>query len=198
MIASSGVSALSGSLEFHRTGTHDTGSGTNIGDVFNSLNGLGSDDRLRYDTPTFAGAKLSTSWIDGDEIDVALRYGRELDGTEVALSLGYWDAGPTSQKEGYGGSLSFKLPFGTSLSGSYGEEDLEATGRDNPQFWHAKLGHDFDVTPLGTSAVSLDYIETDDQNTNGRAPATMRRRARASSPAKTANSSSASIRPHPS
>jgi hypothetical protein len=169
VIASSGVSALGGSLEFHRTGTRGTGSGTTIGDVFDSLNGLGADDRLRYDSPTFAGAKLSTSWVDGDEIDLALYYGRAFDGTEVALSLGYWDAGPTSQKEGYGGSLSVKLPFGTSLAGAYTQEDLEAAGRDNPDFWYAKLGHDFSLTALGTTAVSLDYMETEDQNANGNA-----------------------------
>ncbi|MBR46876.1 MAG: hypothetical protein CMM31_10450, partial [Rhodospirillaceae bacterium] len=38
---------------------------------------------------------------------------------------------------------------------------------DTPTFADAKLGHDFDVTPLGTTAVSLDYMETDDQSANG-------------------------------
>jgi len=128
---------------------------------------LDRDDLIRYDTPTFAGAKLSTSWVDGDEFDVALRYGREFDGTEVALVLGYWDAVPTNQKEGYGGSLSFALPFGTSLTGAYAEVDLEAAGRQNEQYWYAKLGHVLDLTSLGATALSFDYMATEDQDANG-------------------------------
>jgi outer membrane murein-binding lipoprotein Lpp len=167
VIASSSSSAIGGGLQFHRSGTRGTGSGTTVGQVFNGLSGLGKDDRIRYDSPSFAGAKLSTSWVDGDEYDVALRYGREFDDTEVALSLAYWDASPTSQKDGFGGSLSFKLPSGTSLTGAYGEEDLEAVGRKDQNFWYAKLGQDFALTPLGATAVSLDYMASDDQNANG-------------------------------
>ncbi|MFP6688493.1 MAG: hypothetical protein VCD31_04110, partial [Alphaproteobacteria bacterium] len=167
VIASADSKALGGSLEFHRSGTRGTGSGTTIGDTFNNLDGLDRDDLIRYDTPTFAGAKLSTSWVDGDEFDVALRYGREFDGTEVALVLGYWDAGPTNQKEGYGGSLSFAFPFGTSLTGAYAEEDLEAAGRQNEQYWYAKLGHVLDLTSLGATALSFDYMATEDQDANG-------------------------------
>ena len=65
---------------------------------------LSRDDRLRYDTPSFAGFMLSTSWVDGDELDVALRYGREFNGTEVAAAPSYWDAGPTDGKTGFSSS----------------------------------------------------------------------------------------------
>ena len=167
VIASADSKSLGGSLEFHRSGTNGTGSGTTIGETFNNLDGLDRDDLIRYDTPTIAGAKLSTSWVDGDEFDVALRYGRDFEGTELALVLGYWDAGPTSQKDGYGGALSVALPFGTSLTGAYAEEDLEATGRESEQYWYAKLGHVLDLTPLGATALSLDYMATEDQDANG-------------------------------
>ena len=167
VIASADSKSLGNSLEFHRTGTRGTGSGTTVGQVFDNLDGLSRDDRIRYDTPTFAGAKLSTSWVDGGEYDIALRYGREFDGTQVSLGLAYWDASPTGQKDGYGGSLSFKLPFGTSLTGAYGEEDLEAAGRKDEQFWYAKLGQELDLTPLGATAFSLDYMASDDQNASG-------------------------------
>ena len=103
--------------------------------MFDTQDGLSRDDRIRYDSPTFAGTKLSTSWVDGDEWDLAARYGREFDGTEVALAAGYWDASPTVQKTGFGLSASVKASFGTSLSASYSNENIEAVGRNNEEFW---------------------------------------------------------------
>lgn len=167
-ISSSGYSGLGGSLAIRRSGTGGTSSGVVVGDMFSAQNGLGRDDRIRYDSPTFSGAKFSTSWVDGDEWDLAARYGREFSGTEVALAASYWDASPTAQKTGYGMSASVKAPYGTSLSASYSSEDIEAAGRDDEEFWYVKLGHDFELTSLGGSAVSIDYSETEDQGATGR------------------------------
>jgi hypothetical protein len=167
-ISSSNLITLGDSLAFRVTGTRGTASGVTVGDMFSNQDGLSRDDRLRYDTPTFAGTKLSTSWVDGDEWDVAARYGRKFDGTEMAFAASYWDASPTSQKTGFGLSASVKAPFGTSLTGSYSSEDLEATGRDDEKFWHVKLGHDFKMTDLGGTAVSINYADTEDQGANNR------------------------------
>ena len=93
---------------------------------------------------------------------------REFNGTEVALAASYWDASPTAQKTGYGMSASAKAPFGTSLSGSFSSEDLEATARDDEEFWHIKLGQEFALTDLGRSAVSIDYSQTENQSATGR------------------------------
>jgi len=167
-ISSSGYSGLGGSLPFRLSGTRGTSSGVTPGDMFDTQDGLSRDDRIRYDSPTFAGTKLSTSWVDGDEWDLAARYGREFDGTEVALAAGYWDASPTAQKTGFGLSASVKASFGTSLSASYSNENIEAVGRNNEEFWYVKLGHDFTVTDIGGTAVSIDYSQTKDQGANGR------------------------------
>ncbi|MBT4426130.1 MAG: porin [Rhodospirillaceae bacterium] len=168
VISSSGYSGLGGSLAFRVSGSQGVSTGVTIGDLFSAQNGLNRDDRIRYDSPTFAGTKLSTSWVDGDEWDLAARYGREFDGTEVALAAGYWDASPTAQKTGYGMSASAKASFGTSLSASYSSEDIEATARDDEEFWYVKLGHDFEMTSLGGSAISIDYSQTEDQGATGR------------------------------
>ncbi|MBT5675324.1 MAG: porin [Rhodospirillaceae bacterium] len=168
VISAAGFADLGTSLLFRVSGTGGTSSGVTVGSLFSDQDGLSRDDRLRYDTPTFAGTKLSTSWVDGDEWDVAARYGREFDGTEVALAASYWDAAPTSQKTGFGLSASVKAPFGTSLTGSYSSEDLEAAGRDDEEFWYVKLGHDFKMNDLGGTAVSVNYAETQDQGANNR------------------------------
>jgi hypothetical protein len=167
-ISSAGYSSLGSSLPFRVSGTQGTSSGVTVGDMFDTQDGLSRDDRIRYDSPTFVGTKLSTSWVDGDEWDLAARYGREFDGTEVALAAGYRDASPTAQKTGFGLSASVKASFGTSLSASYSNEDIEAVGRNNEEFWYVKLGHDFTVTDIGGTAVSIDYSQTKDQGANGR------------------------------
>ena len=167
-ISSSGFASLGGSLAFRLSGTQGATSGATVADLFSTQDGLGRDDRIRYDSPTIAGAKLSTSWVDGDEWDVAARYGRQFDGYEVALTTSYWDASPTAQKSGFGLSGSLKAPFGTSFTGSYSNEDIEAAGRDDEKFWYVKLGHDFQLTDIGGTSVSVDYAATENQSASNR------------------------------
>jgi len=167
VIASSDSFALVNSIALVVSGTNGTSSGSTVGDIFNNLDGLSRDDRLRYDTPTFAGATLAASWIDGDEYDVAFRYGRDFDGVEVGLAAAYWDAGPTDQKVGYGASASILAPFGTNLTGTIAQENLEAAGRDDPTSWYLKLGQKLDVTSLGMTAVSIDFMAAENHGGNG-------------------------------
>ena len=63
-IASSGFASLGGSLAFRLSGTQGATSGVTVDNLFDTQDGLGRDDRLRYDSPTIAGAKLSTSWAE--------------------------------------------------------------------------------------------------------------------------------------
>ena len=173
LISSSDSFSLASSIAFVLSGTNGTSSGTTVGGIFNNLDGLSRDDRIRYDTPSFAGATLSTSWIDGDEYDVGFRYGREFDGVEVALAVAYWDATTTDDKSGYGGSASVLAPFGTNLTLAYSREDLDLVAAPNtqadtePEIWYLKLGQQFDLTRLGKTAVSIDYMASEDQSANG-------------------------------
>lgn len=167
-ISGSGYSALGDSLEFVVAGA--AGTGVTVGDHFSNLDGLSRDDRLRYDTPSFAGFTASASLVDGDEYDVALRYGRDFDGVEVAFAVAYWDARTTDDKVGYGGSASVLAPFGTSLTLAYAMEDLDLVAAPNaqadaePAFWYVKLGQNFDVSPVGKTSVSVEFSQTEDQN----------------------------------
>jgi len=160
------LATLGRRINFTLSGTPGTSSGTNIGDMFNNHDGLSRDDRVRYDSPSFSGAKLSTSWVDGDEWDVALRYGREFDGTEVALAGSYWDAGATGQIDGYSASGSVMLPFGTSLTLAYSALNNQTVGRNDEDFFFAKLGQQFKATGLGKTAISIDYSQANDQRVN--------------------------------
>ncbi len=61
--AYSGVADMAAGIEFREPA--GSLSGIKISDVFNNLDGLGRDNRLRYDTPRFRGANLAVSLVDG-------------------------------------------------------------------------------------------------------------------------------------
>ena len=166
LASKSELATLGKKINFTRSGTEGTSAGTTIGDMFNNHDGLSRDDRLRYDSPSFSGAKLSTSWVDGDEWDVALRYAKKFDGTEVALAGAYWDAGSTSLIDGYSASGSVMLPFGTNLTLAYSALNNQTVGRNDEDFFFAKLGQQFKATSLGKTSISIDYSQTNDQKVN--------------------------------
>ena len=66
--------------------------GPAVGSVFNNFGGLGRDDRIRYDTPVWEGLQFSTSFVDGDSYDAAVRLGREIDGFRVIAAAAAADA----------------------------------------------------------------------------------------------------------
>jgi predicted porin len=62
---------------------------TTVGDVFANFDGLSRDDRIGYDTPTFAGFTLSSSWVTDDRWDVAARYAGDFGGVKLAAAISY-------------------------------------------------------------------------------------------------------------
>jgi predicted porin len=66
--------------------------GPAVGTVFNYMNGLVRDDRVRYDSPVWNGLQLSSSLVDGGAFDVALRYGAVWEGAKISAAFGFADA----------------------------------------------------------------------------------------------------------
>ncbi len=66
--------------------------GPAVGTVFNFMNGLSRDDRLRYDSPLFGPFQLSASLVDGGAFDVALRFGATWEGIKFSGGFGFADA----------------------------------------------------------------------------------------------------------
>ncbi len=158
--------ALGESFAFVVSNSNGTPSGITVGDVLKNLDGLSRQDRIRYDTPSFHGVMASASWIDGGDWDVALRYGRNFEGYEVALGAAYWDSNSDS-KVGHGGSGSILAPFGTNLTVSYTGESFDQAGRNDQHAFYGKLGQQLDLTSLGKTALAVDIMVTEDQNANG-------------------------------
>ncbi len=66
--------------------------GPAVGTVFNFMNGLSRDDRIRYDSPLFGPFQLSASLVDGGAFDVALRFGLTWMGAKISGGFGFADA----------------------------------------------------------------------------------------------------------
>ncbi len=66
--------------------------GPAVGAVFNFMDGLVRDNRIRYDSPVFEGFQLSGSAIDGGAFDLALRYAGTFDDNQFAAGAAFTDA----------------------------------------------------------------------------------------------------------
>lgn len=56
---------------------------------FNSFDGAGRQNRIRYDTPTLFGFKGAVAFIDKDNFDASVFYSGKIAGTEIAGAIGY-------------------------------------------------------------------------------------------------------------
>ena len=132
-----------------------------VDSIFDSLNGRSRQDRLRYDSPRFGGFQFSSSLESGkddgddDPVDFAIRYSRDLDGFEVEAAAAQWMNGDDT---GTGASASVLAPSGTSVTLAYATEE---DGDDSATFTYGKLGQTFDITPAGSTAVSVGFMNAE-------------------------------------
>lgn len=167
VIAYSGIADMAGGIDF---GGYDFVNGTpfvadaNIGTVYSNFDGLSRDDRVRYDTPTFAGFQLSVSNADRKKSDVALRFSGDIGaGFKLAAAAAYSVNGSADPQ--INGSASILHSSGFNLTGAYGQQDIDGDTRD-PAFWYTKVGYILKGDGRST-AFSIDYASAEDVDTLG-------------------------------
>jgi hypothetical protein len=149
---------------------------TKVKQVFDNLDGLGRDDRIRYDTPTLYGFRLGASYVSGGNWDAALFYtgevpGRRMLGERLRLpwvdklvgAVGYANLGQGTDDRDYrlSGSLSAMLSNGLTFTAAGGRETYRDGKRDNRSFWYGKIGYRKDFFSVGGTAVAIDYGQYD-------------------------------------
>jgi len=139
-----------------------------ISDVFNDMDGLGRQDRIRYDTPSFGGLTAAVSGSSGDAFDGALFYSRSFNGTKVAAAFGIANPGDliANTDVQYSGSASVLLPMGLNATFSAALRDLKDDNRDDATNWWGKLGYKTKFYEAATTAFSVAYGETSNLATN--------------------------------
>ncbi len=166
VVGYSGVADLAGGILFR--GTDGVLSDVNVGSVFANFDGLSRRDRIRYDTPGFAGFSLSASAASDDQYDVALRYANEFGGVAVASAIAF--SSDDESNETTNGSLSLlHVNSGVSLTLAAAQTDLsDTTDTRDPTFGYVKLGYQTNgLTSLGKTAFAVDYSLNEDTGVLG-------------------------------
>jgi hypothetical protein len=160
VIAYSSLSDTAGGYFFRNSGNGL--SDTTVGSAFSNFDGLGRKVRVRYDTPTFHGFGLRTSY--GEDAladkefslyDVAAWYSGDFDQIDLDAALGYaWNE--ETDIDTLSGSISgLHKPTGISLTLAAAREfnDDGTEGR----YGYAKLGYQRDFFDIGKTFFSVDY-----------------------------------------
>ena len=157
----SSISDMAGGSLWYESGS-DFLTDVRIGQIYNDIDGLSRRDRIRYDTPSFAGVTVSGSMISGDAFDAAVNYNRKFGETKVAAALGAANPGDiiVSADNLIAGSISVLFPMGFNATFSSGYLDFEDNDRDNATNWWGKLGYQTRFTDSGLTSFSIDYGET--------------------------------------
>lgn len=161
-----GYSDMAGSALWYDGGTGVV-TDLEIGDVFSNFDGLSRTDRIRYDTPSFAGFSVAASASSGEAYDGALWYSRKFGDTKIAGAVALANPGDLKSVDSiYSGSISAKFPMGFNATFSAGGQELDEPGRDDPVNWWAKLGYQVKFYEAATTSFSIDYGETTDLDQN--------------------------------
>lgn len=163
VISLNGNHELLGGGETFQRNNAGAGVGT-VGANFNNLDGLGRRDRIRYDTPKFAGFQITTSHGNEDAWDIALRYGGSFGGVKIKAALAHTDTESINGRTTIGGSASVLLPFGLSLTVGAVDQDNDRFGgfSDDTNWRYAKVGYRFKGIELGETRLFLEYTENED------------------------------------
>jgi len=167
VVAYSSVADMAGGLRFYDSSTGGL-SATDIGDAFSNIDGLGRDERIRYDSPSFNGFTGSTSYVADGGGDFAVRYSARVDAFKLAAGAAYANPGSTSDTidDQMSGSISVLHDTGFNGTFAMGVRDHKS-GRDDGGFFYTKFGYRGRWCPLGVTSLSVDYGRFSDISADG-------------------------------
>jgi predicted porin len=151
--AYSSVGDVGGGFEFQKNGDY---TGITVGGSRSNFDGLSRKDRVRYDTPTFAGFYASASTGNSSIWDTALRYAGDFGGIKLAAAAAWSDYGTSSSTNDniFSSSASILFPFGLNFTASYAYRKQDNT---DPYNIFGKVGYQF----LEKHAASIQYSRTE-------------------------------------
>lgn len=135
-----------------------------FGDKTSNLDGASRSDRLRYDTPSFGGFSVGTSYLSDGRADVAARYSGKFGGVAVKGAASYLNqaGASTSTEDQYVISVAAEHDSGLNVRGQYGEATFKASNRDDQSTWSIGVGYDASLSSMGQTSFVTSY--TVDEN----------------------------------
>ena len=159
-----------------RTTTESTGSGPNavgaeVGTadgVFGQQDGLGRSTRIRYDTPVIAGFMASTSHLDSQAWDVALRYSGKMFDTKIKGAVAYSN---DQEEEQTGASIAFQHSsgIGGGANFEYIQDDTQNDGAngEDPYFYSAHASYTSKFNEMGKTQLVYLYDRANNKAAGG-------------------------------
>jgi hypothetical protein len=168
VVGYSSIGDMAGGQLFYNKSTGSL-STTAIRNVFANMDGLGRDERIRYDSPSFSGFIGSVSYIADGGGDLAVRYSAQMDTFKLAAAAAYANPGSTSDTidEQLAGSVSVLHDSGFNGTFAMGTRDNKMDGRDDAGFFYTKLGYRARWCPLGVTSMALDFGRYADISADG-------------------------------
>lgn len=131
--------------------------------TWSSIDG-GRDDGIRYDSPTFGGLRIATSYTNGDEFHLAAFYGGSVGGLSVGAALGYLGGSDDVSNDSLAGSIGLAHDSGVSVLLVAGETNFDGAGvaRADGGNIYGKIAYDTSLSDLGGTSFAIGYGETSD------------------------------------
>ncbi|MEP3475971.1 MAG: porin [Hyphomicrobiales bacterium] len=136
------------------------------GGIFDGDTEFDRDNVIRYETPTFAGFKVSASWGENDEWSVAAFYKAKFDQFKIKAAIGYGEdqeGTGSGVSENFNGSASIMhTPTGIFVTGSAGEKSKDNDVDET--FYQIKAGIQQKWNSLGKTTLYGEFVhgDTDD------------------------------------
>ena len=168
VIGYSSVADMAGGQLFYNTNTN-TLSDTPINAAFSNMDGLGREERIRYDSPSFSGFVGSASYVAEGGGDLAVRYTSKMDAFKLAAAVAYANPGSSSDivDDQLAGSVSVLHDSGFNGTFAMGSRDQKGAGVNDAGFFYTKFGYRGRWCPLGVTSLSADYGRFSDFDVNG-------------------------------
>jgi uncharacterized coiled-coil protein SlyX len=149
------IADIAGGMLFRQTNGNNL-TDVSVSDAFNSFNGLSRKTRVRYDTPTLYGFRLSGSAISNQRYDGTLWWGGQGYGFKAAGAVAVAFPNEDDTDYQYDGSFSLlheATGLNLTLSAGLKERDNQGDGEN----LYVKLGWLTRVFSFGETAFGVDY-----------------------------------------
>lgn len=139
--------------------------------VFNSFDMISRSVRVGYETPSFAGFKVGTDWIDGSGGDVGAKYSGKFGAFSVDAALGYVAEGglSTTIDHRIGGSIDIEHDSGLGVAATYIHQGnvSGATQGSSSKGYGAGVSYAAHLYSAGSTHFGVAYYETKDTVSSG-------------------------------
>ena len=125
-------------------------------------------DVVRYDTPSFGGFGIATSYQADGSADVSGSFSGKFGGFAVGASYGYasLSGSSTTDENTHGGSIAVGHDSGLNFRASMGQVEFKAASRDEAENWSVGGGYKAKLIGTGSTNFAIDYSEFENVSAN--------------------------------